>query len=212
MEPITFNDVENVWPSPEPSPPPPPLPTPSPPPEPERQSTPWQTLAALENERLLNSPSMMRELAYGYMYAHLQNVNVDWDLEGSTVCRVEGNGCHGHDFEELHKLEQHLRAPYHLAHNATQSPFQWPPRPRRYCKHMRQEVQEQITQSDDMAIAETTNDEIALLSEIPDSQGSITLPFTDSDDVSVQECSGIQKADDKDDDESDSAKSIILGS
>lgn len=57
---------------------------------------------------------MMRELAYGYMYAHLQNVRVDWNLEGSTVCRVEGNGCHGHDFEELHKLEQHLRAPYHL--------------------------------------------------------------------------------------------------
>lgn len=57
---------------------------------------------------------MLRELSYGYMYAHLQNVNVDWDLEGSTVCRVEGNGCHGHDFEELDKLQQHLRTPYHL--------------------------------------------------------------------------------------------------
>lgn len=63
-----------------------------------------------------------------------------------------------------------------------------------------------------MVIAETTNDEITLLSEIPDSQGSITLPFTDSADVSVQECSGLQKADDKDDDDSDGAKSIILGS
>lgn len=63
-----------------------------------------------------------------------------------------------------------------------------------------------------MVIAEATNDEIALLSEITDSQGSITLPFTDSDDVSVQECSGMQNTDDKDDDDSDGAKSIILGS
>ncbi|KAF3073000.1 hypothetical protein CFAM422_004982 [Trichoderma lentiforme] len=195
-----------------PSPPPLPSPTPSPPPEPEREPTPipWQILAALENERLLNNPSMMRYIAYGGMYEHLPYENVDWDLEGSSVCRVEGARCYGHDFEEPDKLWWHLRTSYHRVHNARQRPFQLTPPPPKCCRQIRQEVQGQITQSDDTPMAEATNDEITPLSEIPDDQGSITLSSTDSASVSRQECSSSQVADDKYDDDSDGVKSIIL--
>ncbi|KAL6822730.1 hypothetical protein J3E69DRAFT_367410 [Trichoderma sp. SZMC 28015] len=202
-----FKDVENVWPSDMPSPPsPPPLPSPkpSPPPEPEREPIPWQTLQALEDERLAIVSSVIRELMYGHMYAHLSNVNVDWDLEGSAVCRVEGTRCHGDDFEEPYKLQEHLRTSYHLTHNATQIPRQRTPPPGERYTHIRQEVQAQITQSYNVATTEAKNNEIAPLSAIPGSQGSITLPFTNSAGVFVQECSGFQETDDKHVDDSDS--------
>lgn len=72
------------------------------------------------------------------------------------------------------------------------------------------EAQAQITQSDDMAMAEATIDGTAPLSEIPDNQGSIALSSTDSASVSTQECSSSQEADDKHDDESDGVKSFIF--
>ncbi|PKK34582.1 hypothetical protein CI102_15321 [Trichoderma harzianum] len=99
-----FKDIENVWPSDIPSPPPPPSPKPSPPPEPETEPIPWQTLAALENKRLLNNPSIMQYIAYGGMYKHLPYKNVDWDLKGSTVCHIKGARCYSHDFKEPDKL------------------------------------------------------------------------------------------------------------
>ncbi|QYT00279.1 hypothetical protein H0G86_007369 [Trichoderma simmonsii] len=189
-----FKDVENVWPSDMPSPPsPPPLPSPklSPPPEPEGEPIPWQTLQALEDERLAIVSSVIRELMYGHIYAHLPNVNVDWDLEGSAVCRVEGARCHGDDFEEPYKLQEHLGTSYHLAHNATHIPRERTPPPGERYTQIRQEVQAQITRSHNVSITEATNNEIAPLSAFP-------------------ECSGFQEADDKHDDDSDSVKSIIL--
>ncbi|KAM6484752.1 hypothetical protein HDV62DRAFT_388731 [Trichoderma sp. SZMC 28011] len=189
-----------------------PSPTPSPSPEPEREPTPipWQTLQALEDERLAIVSSVIRELMYGHMYAHLPNVNVDWDLEGSAVCRVEGARCHGDDFEEPHKLQEHLGTSYHLAHNATQIPRERTPPPGERYTHIRQEVQAQIMQSHYVATTEATSNEITPLSAIPGSQGSIILSFTNSASVSVQECSGFQEADDEHDDDSDSVKSIII--
>lgn len=246
-----FKDVENDWPSDMPSPPSPPStasPIPSPPPEPKKEPIPCehssevrchidantgagQTLQALEDERLAIVSSVVRELMYGHMYAHLPNVNVDWDLEGSAVCRVEGSRCHGDDFEEPYKLQEHLGTSYHLvsstswqnvprnapvyssqskAHNATHIIRQRTPPPGERYTHIRQEVQAQIMQRHNVATTEATSNEITPLSAIPGSQGSIILPFTNSASVSVQECSGFQEADDKHDDDSDNVKSIIL--
>ncbi|KAL7798784.1 hypothetical protein V8C43DRAFT_328683 [Trichoderma afarasin] len=79
----TYNDTESFWPEMYEGLPPPS----SSPPVPamaamERQSTPWETLQAFEDERLSTNSSVMRVSLYGPFYAHLPNVYLDWELEG----------------------------------------------------------------------------------------------------------------------------------
>ncbi|KAL6787584.1 hypothetical protein J3E68DRAFT_431965 [Trichoderma sp. SZMC 28012] len=83
----TYNDIESFWPEMYEGLPPPS----SSPPVPamaamERQSTPWETLQAFEDERLSTNSSVMRVSLYGPLYAHLPNVYLDWELEG-YICR-----------------------------------------------------------------------------------------------------------------------------
>ncbi|KAK0756335.1 hypothetical protein N5P37_010986 [Trichoderma harzianum] len=126
-----FENIENVWPDLQ-SEPPSPLPTcPSPelPPVVDREPTPWDTVQALEDERLSANSAVIRQLIYEPMYAHLTNVYIDWDLEG-YVCRVIGSRCYGRLFPGPFRMQEHLRIPYHLAHNASHAPRELTPPPR----------------------------------------------------------------------------------
>ncbi|KAK0759544.1 hypothetical protein N5P37_007732 [Trichoderma harzianum] len=95
----------------------------------ERQSTPWETLQAFEDERLSTNSSVMRESLYGPFYAHLPNVYLDWELEG-YVCRVLGSKCYGLKLPKPSNLMKHLRSPYHLRHDEMRAPQRQSPPPR----------------------------------------------------------------------------------
>lgn len=45
-------------------------------------------LQQLGDERLAHVSAVVGELAYGGEYTHLNNGYMDWDLEGTFLCRV----------------------------------------------------------------------------------------------------------------------------
>ncbi|KAL7941464.1 hypothetical protein V8C42DRAFT_334641 [Trichoderma barbatum] len=153
----------------------------------DRESTPWETLQQLEDERLSNTSAVIRELLYGYMYAHLENEYIDWELDGNLVCRVVGSECYGHVYRDVKKMERHLKNPYHMAHNAAQPPRQQTPPPRSY---MRQDVRIQIAEGN--SIPEAPNQD-STMSEIPGNQELFENPdsrdileILDSEDVNSE--------------------------
>ncbi|KAJ4858234.1 hypothetical protein T069G_06501 [Trichoderma breve] len=125
----TYNDTESFWsemyeglPPPSSSPPVPAMAAM------ERQSTPWETLQAFEDERLSTNSSVMRVSLYGPFYAHLPNVYLDWELE-SYVYRVLGSKCYGLKLPKPSVLQQHIQSPYHMKYNEMQAPRQQTPPP-----------------------------------------------------------------------------------
>ncbi|KAL6825167.1 hypothetical protein V8C40DRAFT_266081 [Trichoderma camerunense] len=175
----TYNDAQSFWPEmceelppPSPSPPVPAMAAV------ERESTPWETLQAFEDERLSTNSSVIRESLYGPFYAHLPNVYLDWELEG-YVCRVVGSKCYGLKVPKPSILMKHLRSSYHLRHNEMQPPREQTPPPRKNYVRQNTEVTPNeatapvgpLDSQDIPAVIEILDSqEIPTIIEIPDSQ------------------------------------------
>lgn len=120
--------VDHEWPETPDQPPTPPL-SPPPPAQLERESTPctylliempytnvyWlmigETLQDLEDQRRFAVSVIVRRIVWADMYAHLPNVELDWELEGRLCCRVIGTKCYG---QMIEGIERHLQTVYHI--------------------------------------------------------------------------------------------------
>jgi hypothetical protein len=70
-----------------------------------------ETLQDIEDERLFAVSATVRRIVWAHLYAHLPNVEVDWELEGKTCCRVMEARCYENI---IIKMKIHLKTDYHV--------------------------------------------------------------------------------------------------
>ncbi|KAL7906413.1 hypothetical protein GGI35DRAFT_487588 [Trichoderma velutinum] len=146
-----------------------PQPPRSPPPAPgiPREPTPFEILEQLEDERLAGTSALVRQITLEHYYAHLPNVELDWEIEGAYVCRVVGLQCYGTKSKSAWHFREHLRRAFHFNHNASQTPQEISPRPRR-----RPPLMQPATIQ--------ANDEPNIVSEVIETSDSDDLPMEGS--------------------------------
>ncbi|EWZ40480.1 uncharacterized protein FOBCDRAFT_275939 [Fusarium oxysporum Fo47] len=112
---IVDETLSMVLPDKEPSLYQPPIPDPAPPSPP---PLPMSELVASIEAKVQRAAVAARQHLLGPLYAHLSNVQVDWSLEGQSVCRVVGMKCHGKKMHKVYDLKRHLVNDEHRNYNA----------------------------------------------------------------------------------------------
>ncbi|KAH7004760.1 hypothetical protein EDB82DRAFT_471501 [Fusarium venenatum] len=83
--------------------------------EPPVPYVPWEELRRQEDRKLERMEESGNEASYSHLYAHLENSELDWSLEGRLVCRVPRCPSFGKEFPQLDELKQHLNTKAHKA-------------------------------------------------------------------------------------------------
>ncbi|KAH6973114.1 hypothetical protein BKA56DRAFT_676899 [Ilyonectria sp. MPI-CAGE-AT-0026] len=92
----------------------------------------WEHLQREEDERLDEIRKFVLRFHIGYLYEHLGNVEIDWDLDGPEyICRVVGLPCYGYDYRKTGTVKLHLHTPSHIRQNDRSPARPLTPKPRR---------------------------------------------------------------------------------
>ncbi|KAF4959536.1 hypothetical protein FGADI_1603 [Fusarium gaditjirri] len=80
----------------------------------------WTEILAEQDRRLFEIKVNNAKLYSGYLYSHLPNSIIDWELSGlQRPCRIKGLSCYGKPLKTIRELENHLKTVKHLNHDAS---------------------------------------------------------------------------------------------
>ncbi|EWZ45936.1 uncharacterized protein FOBCDRAFT_199316 [Fusarium oxysporum Fo47] len=80
----------------------------------------WTEVLVEQDRRLFEIRAKNAKLYSGYLYSHLPNSVIDWELSGlKRPCRVKGLSYYGKPMGSIRELENHLKSAKHLKHDAS---------------------------------------------------------------------------------------------
>ncbi|EXM07473.1 hypothetical protein NOF04DRAFT_11903 [Fusarium oxysporum II5] len=80
----------------------------------------WTEILAEQDRRLFEIRVNNAKLYSGYLYSHIPNSIIDWELDGSTrPCRVQGLSYYSKPMGSIRELENHLKSAKHLKYDAS---------------------------------------------------------------------------------------------
>ncbi|KAF4500616.1 hypothetical protein FAGAP_3189 [Fusarium agapanthi] len=80
----------------------------------------WTEVLAEQDRRLFEIRVNNLKLYSRYLYSHLTNSIIDWELSDlKRPCRVKGLSCYGKPMKTINRLGNHMRTVKHLKHDAS---------------------------------------------------------------------------------------------